>query len=65
MREKEPYKFLLTYSFENMEGMSDGDFKWYSTEEEMIEDTIDKKEYLKDFKVLQALEILSARYIKW
>lgn len=56
-------KFLLLYSFENMEGMMERGYKWYQTEEELVEDIEDMKEYIKDFTVNDAIEILQARDI--
>ena len=57
-------KFLLTYGFENMEGMEQTDYAWYETEEDMKENIEDMKEYMKDFSVVEAIEILSLRIIK-
>lgn len=56
-------KFLLLYSFENMEGMMERGYKWYQTEEELVEDIEDMKEYIKDFTVNDAIEILQLREI--
>lgn len=56
-------KFLLLYSFENMEGMMERCYKWYQTEEELVEDIEDMKEYIKDFTVNDAIEIFQARDI--
>ena len=56
-------KFLSLYSFENMEGMMERGYKWYQTEEELVEDIEDMKEYIKDFTVNDAIEILQARDI--
>jgi hypothetical protein len=56
-------KFLLLYSFENMEGMMERGYKWYQTEEELVEDIEDMKEYIKDFTVNDAIEIFQARDI--
>jgi len=56
-------KFLLLYSFENMEGMMERGYKWYQTEEELVEDIEDMKEYIKDFTVNDTIEILQARDI--
>ena len=56
-------KFLLIFSFKNTEGMYRQGFDWYLTEEEMMIDIEDKKEYLKNFKMIEAMEILSARDI--
>ena len=53
--------FLLTYSFENNEGMYDQNFGWYETREEMIEDIEAKESCLKDFKIIEAIEILNSR----
>jgi len=55
--------FLLTFSFENDEGMDDKDFKWYESEEEMIQDIEDMKKYTKDLMVIEAMEILDSREI--
>ena len=55
--------FLLTYSFENDEGMSDSNFNWYETEEAMRKDIEDMKNYTKDLEVMEAFEILSYREI--
>ncbi len=57
-------KFLLLYSFENMEGMMERGYKWYQTEEELVEDIEDMKEYIKDFTVNDAIEILQLREIE-
>jgi len=57
--------YLLTYSYENMEGMSDGDYQWYETEEQMNESIEDKKEIFKDFKICDAIEICSYRNIQF
>ncbi len=57
-------RFLLTYGFENMEGMCQKNFKWYLTEEEMMQDIEDMKEYLTDFGVIKAMEILNVRNIE-
>jgi len=57
-------KFLLTFSFENDEGMDDKDFKWYETEEEMLKDIEDMKAYTKDLEVMEAIEMLSFRLIE-
>ena len=57
-------RFLLTFSFENREGMYDGDYKWYESEEAMKIDIEDMKEYIKDFKIVDALEVISVRKIK-
>ena len=57
--------FLLTYSFENDEGMSDSSFNWYETEEEMYKDIEYMKKYTKDLEVIEAFEILSYREIKF
>ena len=56
-------KFLLLYSFENLEGMMERGYKWYQTEEELVEDIEDMKEYIKDFTVNDAIEIFQARDI--
>lgn len=56
-------KFLLLYSFENMEEMMERGYKWYQTEEELVEDIEDMKEYIKDFTVNDAIEILQLREI--
>ena len=56
-------RFLSLYSFENMEGMMERGYKWYQTEEELVEDIEDMKEYIKDFTVNDAIEILQARDI--
>ena len=56
-------KFLLLYSFENMEGMMERGYKWYQTEKELVEDIEDMKEYIKDFTVNDAIEIFQARDI--
>ena len=56
-------KFLSLYSFENMEGMMERGYKWYQTEEELVENIEDMKEYIKDFTVNDAIEILQARDI--
>lgn len=57
-------KYLLTYSYENEEGMNDSDYDWYETEEKMVEDIEFKKEVLHDFKINEAMEIFSARNIE-
>lgn len=57
-------KFLLLYSFENMEGMMERGYKWYQTEEELVEDIEDMKEYIKDFTVNDTIEILQLREIE-
>ena len=57
-------KFLLLYSFENMEGMMERGYKWYQTEEELVEDIEDMKEYIKDFTVNDAIEILQLREVE-
>ena len=57
-------KFLLLYSFENLEGMMERGYKWYQTEEELVEDIEDMKEYIKDFTVNDAIEILQLREIE-
>jgi len=56
--------FLLTFSYENDEGMFDEDFKWYKSEEAMLKDIEDMKKYTKDLIVLEAIEILSLRIIE-
>ena len=58
-------KILLLYSFENMEGMLERNFEWYQTEEQMRESIEDKKEYIKDFAVNKAMEILQVRNIEF
>lgn len=55
--------FLLLCSYENMEGMLERDFEWYQTEENMRESIEDKKEFIKDFTVNKAIEILQVRNI--
>jgi hypothetical protein len=57
-------KFLLTYGFENTEGMDQTSYRWYKTEEDMRKNIEDMKEYMKDFSIVQAIEILSSRFIK-
>jgi hypothetical protein len=56
--------FLLLCSYENMEGMLERDFEWYQTEENMRESIEDKKEFIKDFTVNKAIEILQVRNIE-
>jgi hypothetical protein len=56
--------FLLLYSYENMEGMLERNFEWYQTEEKMRESIEDKKEFIKDFTVNKAMEILQVRNIE-
>jgi len=56
--------YLLTYSYENNEGMSDTDYAWYSSEEEMYEGIEFKKEIFHCFEVIDAIEIINARDIK-
>ena len=56
--------FLLLCSYENMEGMLERDFEWYQTEENMRESIEDKKEFIKDFTVNKAMEILQVRNIE-
>jgi len=56
--------FLLLCSYENMEGMLERDFEWYQTEEKMRESIEDKKEFIKDFTVNKAIEILQVRNIE-
>lgn len=56
--------FLLLCSYENMEGMLERDFEWYQTEENMRESIEDKKEFIKDFTVNKAIELLQIRNIK-
>jgi hypothetical protein len=57
-------KFLLTYHFENMEGMFQQCFQWFFTEKEMMEAIEDKAEILKDFYIIDMLEVYSVRHIK-
>ena len=56
--------FLLTFSYENDEGMDDKDFKWYESEKAMLKDIEDMKEYTEDLRVIEAIEILNSRAIK-
>ena len=44
--------------------MSDEGYKWYFTEEEMLEDIGFMKSFLRDFEINDALEILQARVIE-
>jgi len=55
---------LLLYSFENMEGMIERNFEWFETEQQLKENIEDKKEYIKDFTVNKAMELLQIRNIK-
>ena len=55
---------LLLYSFENMEGMLERNFEWFETEQQLKENIKDKKEYIKDFTVNKAMELLQIRNIK-
>ncbi len=55
---------LLLYSFENMEGMLERNFEWFETEQQLKENIEDKKEYIKDFTVNKAMELLQIRNIK-
>jgi hypothetical protein len=56
--------FLLLCSYENMEGMLERNFEWYQTEEKLRESIEDKKEFIKDFTVNKAMEILQVRNIE-
>ena len=56
--------FLLTYSYENQEGMSDSDYDWYETEEKMLEDIEFKKEVLHDFRINEAIQVLGVKNIE-
>jgi len=56
--------FLLLCSYENMEGMLERNFEWHQTEEKMRESIEDKKEFIKDFTVNKAIEILQVRNIE-
>lgn len=55
--------FLITYSYENNEGMTDFGYSWYESEESMIEDVDFKRGFLKDFEIQDAMEILGVRNI--
>ena len=55
---------LLLYSFENMEGMLERNFEWFETEQQLKENIEDKKEYIEDFTVNKAMELLQIRNIK-
>lgn len=55
---------LLLYSFENMEGMLERNFEWFETEQQLKENIEDKKEYIKNFTVNKAMELLQIRNIK-
>jgi hypothetical protein len=58
-------KFLLTFLYENIEGMYSSDFNWYATEEEMIEDIEFKKDTYNKFKIIDAIEIIGAREVEY
>jgi hypothetical protein len=51
--------FLLTYRYENEEGMYVTDYEWYKTKEDMIKDIEFLREFLKDFEIHDAMEILN------
>jgi hypothetical protein len=59
-------KFLLIYSFENSQGLTSDGYNWYKTEDEMKDDIEFKKNELrmKDFKIIESMEILQARDIQ-
>jgi hypothetical protein len=57
-------RFLLLYSYENTEGMLERNFKWYKNEEQMRENIKDLKEFIKEFTVNKAIEVLQARNIE-
>jgi len=57
-------RFLLTFTYENDDGYEDRDYKWYETEEEMLKDIEDMREYTKDLEVNKAMEITSVRMIE-
>lgn len=56
--------FLLTYNFENTEGMNDSDYAWFETEQEMRDEIEFCRDFYKDFQINEMLEIVNAREIE-
>lgn len=56
--------FLLTFEYENTEGMYELGYSWHSSEEEINKEIKRKKEIYSYFKVKEVIEILQARDIK-
>ena len=56
--------FLLTYSFENTEGMHDTDYAWFETEQELREEIDFCKDFYKEFQINEVFEIINAREIE-
>ena len=50
--------FLVTYFYENDEGMSDRDYALFATEEKMLNGIEDIKEYNRKVVINRAMEIL-------
>lgn len=56
--------FLLTYNFENEEGMYDSNYAWFESEEEMREEIEFFIDIYKDFEIDEMFEIINAREIE-
>ena len=57
--------FLLTYNYENSEGIYDSDYAWFESEDEMREEIDFLKEKHKKFKVNEMFEIINAREVEF
>ena len=56
--------FLLTYSFENFEGMHDSNYAWFETEEEMRNEIEFFMDIYKDFEINEMFEIINGREVE-
>jgi len=54
--------FLLTFSYLNDRELS-ANYKWYKTEQEMLDGIESKKDTVMEYEVTEAMEILSVRNI--
>lgn len=55
--------FLLTFEYENTEGMYELGYSWHPSEEEIIKEIKRKREVYVYFEVREVIEILQARDI--